>query len=242
MPKPLPQDRTLLQDLFRYCSENYDAVFKFLQRDNQRSETLGNCLLGAITPDQMEGRRLQLEQATNLDRSQGTPSHEYLLPYLDEALLAVADQSESFGREAAEEGNLRMHQNPWFCWMIVAGYDAICQGHRARLAALRDLRRRLELSLEGGETPIWNSGSGELSLGPHVIRTVRGATIAGNIRLILDEFERQKWPHHITTPKDFDSQSLRETVRRLNKGLSEIRFKADGNGSGVVWQLATTGK
>ncbi|MCI0334111.1 MAG: hypothetical protein L0228_12910, partial [Planctomycetes bacterium] len=71
-----------------------------------------------------------------------------------------------------------------------------------------------------------------------VIRRYRGKSVARNIVRVLDTFEGAKWPPRIDDPLSGipDSQRLRETVRTLNTGLLMIRFFADGDGKGVIWE------
>ena len=170
-PQPLPTSRQLLEELFRSCNENYDSVFRGMQRDQARMVILWNCLVGELTPDEMELRRKELETASNAARDRGLPSFEFLLPFLDSQILADAERKEAFA-DAAAEGNARMRANPWFIWMIVAGYDAIVRGHLGRLNA-RELRKRLEAVLEGCDVPVWNPESGKLLFRGEITRAVR---------------------------------------------------------------------
>jgi hypothetical protein len=66
---------------------------------------------------------------------------------------------------------------------------------------------------------------------------------------VLQAFHMAGWPERIADPLgeelDFDpKERLRETVKSLNKGLAEgtIRFRADGTGRGVRWEVAGTEK
>ena len=96
-PQPLPTSRQLLEELFRSCNENYDSVFRGMQRDQARMVILWNCLVGELTPDEMELRRKELETASNAARDRGLPSFEFLLPFLDSQILADAERKEAFG-------------------------------------------------------------------------------------------------------------------------------------------------
>ena len=207
-----------------------------MQRDAARGAALRDCLVGELTPDEMEEQRILLEKATRAASVKGLPSFETLLPYFDQKLYSDAERKIAFGNDVASEGNVRMHQNPWFVWMIVAGYEAITQGNKGRLKVLIDLRNRLQIALEGSGVPDWSAESNKLFLDGVVVRRVRGKDVAGNIRLLLDEFQRNGWPRRIDAPKDFKPESLRETVRSLNRGLSRIKFCSDGDGKGVYWE------
>jgi hypothetical protein len=71
-------------------------------------------------------------------------------------------------------------------------------------------------------------------------------TIASSVVKILDAFEEEGWPDHILDPlsppqsqrtaQRADSLQLRDTVQSLNRGLTAIRFFADGTGTGVRWE------
>lgn len=86
-------------------------------------------------------------------------------------------------------------------------------------------------------TPSWDAHSGTLVWQEHVIRKVdRQAT---NIRDVLDAFEKANWPARILDPLPGGKNQARvsDTVRRLNAGLTGIRFRADGSGAGFLWEL-----
>jgi hypothetical protein len=87
-------------------------------------------------------------------------------------------------------------------------------------------------------TPEWDSDSGELRYGGAVIRKVdRRAT---NIRLVLDSFQELGWTTRIDDPSTGgkDQARVNGTVKRMNEGLTAIRFHADGSGAGYSWKLA----
>ncbi len=90
--------------------------------------------------------------------------------------------------------------------------------------------------------PVWNQDTGELRFGDQVVRRVRSRTRADNIVRILDAFQEDGWPDRIDDPLPggTDSQRLREAVRTLNQDLEKIRFRADGTGTGIVWETAQT--
>lgn len=72
---------------------------------------------------------------------------------------------------------------------------------------------------------------------------------AESLRAILRAFERQGWPAWIANPikpdhdKD-DRQRLADAVRRLNDKHKKrlIRFRRDGRGTGVIWELVAKKK
>ncbi len=90
--------------------------------------------------------------------------------------------------------------------------------------------------------PSWNRDTGELQFGGQFVRRIARRMLAANIVLILDAFQKQGWPDRIDDPlpNGPDKQRLREAVRTLNKRLKVIRFRADGTGCGIVWEVAKT--
>ena len=85
--------------------------------------------------------------------------------------------------------------------------------------------------------PLWNKELSKLFWGTTVIRRVR-PTVAKNVVAVLDEFQEEEWRDRIDYPLDLggDPQRLHETLKRLNQGLTMIRFRADGKGKGIVWE------
>jgi len=82
--------------------------------------------------------------------------------------------------------------------------------------------------------PAWDAGTGELRLGAKVIRQVAGN--AQNVRLVLQCFEEDEWPHRIDSPfSPLQNKTLHESIRSLNDRLIAIRFGGDGAGRGIIW-------
>ena len=227
---PLPTNRVMLENLFRACCNNYDSVFLAMQRDHLRMTLLLDCISGRVSADEMEHRRKLLDSTPMEASEQGVPSVEILMPYFDPAALADAKRKVSFGRDAAAEGNVRMHEDPWFVLMIAAGYSAIVEGHAGRFRMLAELRERLGRALAEQKElppakPEWNAAAGTLRFRGIVVRTVRGANFAKRLRAILDAFQYANWPEQIPAPQD-DPQIMRESIAGLNRGLSLIKFRA----------------
>lgn len=109
-------------------------------------------------------------------------------------------------------------------------------------------RRRLLAALGEKEStpaaqrPRWDRDTGKLHYGGKLARQVQNPGRATNIVAILDAFEEQGWPARIDDPlpDGGDKQRLREAIRTLNQGLSRLRFRADGTGSGICWEPADT--
>jgi hypothetical protein len=91
--------------------------------------------------------------------------------------------------------------------------------------------------------PNWNLGTGDLRFGIHLARHVdkkRGK----NVARLLDAFEEMGWPKSIDDPlpgpprgaKGVDPpERLQEAVKRLNDGLSHLRFRTQG-GTKIIWE------
>jgi hypothetical protein len=104
----------------------------------------------------------------------------------------------------------------------------------------RRLLRQLHLAdrnrLDG---PVWNADRLELMLRGQVVRRLRYRGRARNVVRILDTFQELEWPDRIDDPLPggADSERLRDTIKSLNRGLIGLRFRADGTGYGIVWEL-----
>ncbi|HWA99686.1 MAG TPA: hypothetical protein VG713_14385 [Pirellulales bacterium] len=109
---------------------------------------------------------------------------------------------------------------------------------------VRELGERPVKKIPGrsARTPRWDKARGVLELDGTVIRKVRAN--ARRLRTILETFETSSWPSRIDDPLSGgpDAQRLREAVADLNKGLKQIRFRADGTGMGINWELRPVGR
>jgi len=93
--------------------------------------------------------------------------------------------------------------------------------------------------------PCWNSRRRELCLGDTVVKHFR--VPAATQQLILRVFEEECWPEHIDDPLpssvDIDPHTrLHDAIHRLNGHQTNrlLRFKGNGNGTGVRWELLRT--
>ena len=70
------------------------------------------------------------------------------------------------------------------------------------------------------------------------VRRLRGMKVAKNVARILDAFEEEGWPDRIDDPLPGGRKPprLRGAVATLNRGLSAIKFRADGTGEGILWE------
>lgn len=96
------------------------------------------------------------------------------------------------------------------------------------------------------DLPEWNRDLGELRFRGSVVRKVRSTSHAKRVVAILDAFARQGWPRQIDDPSatedrfpEDDPLSLRlhSAIKSLNNSLKQLRFRSDGRGSGVRWEV-----
>lgn len=87
--------------------------------------------------------------------------------------------------------------------------------------------------------PSWDRDALELKFGGEVVRRVSRANMAVNLIRLLDVFEEDGWPSRVDDPLPGspDAVRLHKAVRSLNRGLTRIRFHADGTGEGVRWEF-----
>ena len=87
-------------------------------------------------------------------------------------------------------------------------------------------------------TPQWDGDRSRLLMDGKVIRTV--SRLAKNVVQILRAFEDDGWPDRIddpiTGPEANQPTRLHEAIRSLNNGLTMIRFRSDGTGTGIEWK------
>ncbi|MDA7924300.1 hypothetical protein N9B60_02775 [Mariniblastus sp.] len=95
--------------------------------------------------------------------------------------------------------------------------------------------------------PVWDRARRELRLGNKLIKRFKWP--AENQERVLDAFEDNGWPTHISDPLEaHDSicpkRRLHDTIKCLNRkqinGL--IKFRGDGTGLGVLLQIVTEGE
>jgi hypothetical protein len=87
--------------------------------------------------------------------------------------------------------------------------------------------------------PEWDKKVSELRLGGKVLKRLRGASVAKNVVQILDAFQEQGWPRHTLDPLPGgrNQKRLHDTILSLNEDLEGLRFRADGTGEGICWDL-----
>ena len=92
----------------------------------------------------------------------------------------------------------------------------------------------------------WDNALGEIRADGELLRK-KVATQAKNLRMVLDCFERNRWPRSIDEPfskKDplsktlehtFNPQAVYRAVEELNEGLKVIRFSASEGATLICW-------
>jgi len=90
--------------------------------------------------------------------------------------------------------------------------------------------------------PTWDCDRQELRLGSQVVKEFR--LHSPNQSMILTAFEEEGWPPKVDDPlpphAEIDAkQRLHDTIKSLNRGqkLKLIRFRGDGTGQGIRWEL-----
>jgi hypothetical protein len=238
----LPPSRIALDDLFDRCARCLEIAEQVKQRDHRRFSLLCRYADGEISYDEVQRHEKILHEAAEQLRNEYVPQIESLWPFCNRELVAQARFFHSFGAEAAAEGYELVKDSPLFANMVAAGIALAARGQALHIHILRDLRMRLLLAinqLAGIEAakPVWNAETNKLSFHGKVVREVRAGHIAGRIRPILDQFQASDWVERVDAPRNFDPQTVREAVKSLNDGLRVIRFRSDGTGGGVIWEI-----
>lgn len=103
----------------------------------------------------------------------------------------------------------------------------------------RSLSKQLDLSLPPHGCPVWKKEVGELRLGGEVIRRIVSPSRATNIVMVLDAFQQQNWKQRIKFPPSLKGKSdtMGQTTKSLNTGLTRIRFERDGTSQGIKWSF-----
>lgn len=91
--------------------------------------------------------------------------------------------------------------------------------------------------------PVWDSMRHELRLGDVIVKRFKHRS--RNQEAVLTAFEEEGWPHKVDDPlAPFDEcdpkRRLNDTIKGLNHHQLSflIRFRGDGTGEAVVWELA----
>ncbi len=153
------------------------------------------------------------------------------------------------GRQFRQTGNLSFAKRTCFVLTEVGVLFA-----RTLLSQVPDATSTSPMTANGGPkngdknnaadqiVPTWDAQRRELRMRGRVIKRFRWS--AKNQEKVLATFEEEGWLHRIDDPippqpQADQRQRLRDAVRALNKNqeTSLIRFRGDGSGQGVVWEL-----
>lgn len=107
---------------------------------------------------------------------------------------------------------------------------------------------RTEISTRSLEKamPTWDSQRHELCLQGQVVKRFRWP--ACNQEMILSAFQEEQWPSRIDDPLPIKSaepkRRLSDTIKCLNRNQKSnlIRFRGDGTGEGVLWDVVTNSR
>lgn len=89
------------------------------------------------------------------------------------------------------------------------------------------------------DRPRWDGDRFTLYYGEHAVRKVR--PIAVGMCQLLQTFQDDGWPPRIDNPLTPDVDLSRQ-LRDLNSKIDgPLRFRRDGSGEGVLWEVATDG-
>lgn len=108
--------------------------------------------------------------------------------------------------------------------------------YQAFLKQLDD-QERTSVTWECQNKPYWSHEACELRWNGEVIRRIRNRSQAKDLIRILNAFEEDRWPNRIDNPIPGmrDRAKLGDRIKSLNHRLSQIKFRADGEGKGIIW-------
>jgi hypothetical protein len=162
------------------------------------------------------------------------------VPALEDALCRLKSQFPIFDgldTDLSNESVLRTHYLPFG-----AARDDLYSSRRNKVAAIE---QEIQVRLGRGspnkgrynDRPRWDRDQRKLLYRGNTVKEIRSLKIAKNVVKILNAFEEDCWPSRVDDPlaSSADGARLRDAIRRLNEGLTKLRFSADGSGKGVCW-------
>lgn len=153
--------------------------------------------------------------------------------------IATADRSESYRGEVDPEIDLGAGSS-----FIISnlGLEMLASHQSLEFQLSRGDRAA---SLVSASKPRWDGERHELTVLGNVVKRFRWP--AANQEMILGVFEEERWPPRIDDPLPRANglepkRRLADTIKCLNRNQhsSLIRFRGDGTGEGVLWDLVTT--
>ena len=95
--------------------------------------------------------------------------------------------------------------------------------------------------------PHWDADRHELFVGQIIVKRFRWPAI--NQATVLSAFEEDGWPARVDDPlppqpEQDSKRRLHDTIKCLNRNQINqmVRFRGDGTGQGVLWDLVSNGK
>ena len=129
--------------------------------------------------------------------------------------------------------NLAFSEKSCFC-LGKAGMSQAAERGATASAALQ--------ALSGVPAPQWDAEDRTLYIGDLVVKEYR--VRSPNQEAVLSAFQEEGWPHYIDDPlspagEQSPKQRLRDTIKCLNANQKHhlIRFRGDGTGERVRWEL-----
>lgn len=160
--------------------------------------------------------------------------------YVDHAKEVTKPKGD--GRQFRQTGNLSFSRRTCFVLTDAGASFARTLLHQVPADTSTDVAKTERDNAEDQDVPSWDPLRRELRMNGHVIKRFRWT--AKNQEKILATFDEEHWPYRIDDPippqpNGDQRQKLRDAVRALNQGheVSLIRFRGDGSGQGVVWEL-----
>jgi hypothetical protein len=131
------------------------------------------------------------------------------------------------------------------CFFLVDRALSVLEHERTSLDASRMCDGGVTPPVEQVLLPRWDSEDRKLYLGDEVVKEFRVRN--PNQEAVLSAFQEEGWPHYIDDPlSPVADQSpklrLRDTIKSLNANQRNrlIRFRGDGTGERVRWELLNT--
>jgi hypothetical protein len=251
--QPLPNDIYLLRPLLQASQAALDACTRRWFRTQVAKDAVQNYL---ATPNCHEH---YLQQYTEIDLadvraySSELSDCSTLAKYLDREEWVKAwsewrEACELLGNAEADE-LCKPESALAVADILLAAHEKAAKSAEAVVGIFRALRDRILESLQQAaslkpEKPSWNGETLQLKFRDKCVRRLRPD--AEKMRVVLQCFEDANWPEHVQLPSTWDDQTVRETVKTLNKELSSLRFRSAnrrGVGNimlpGVEWILVS---
>ena len=151
------------------------------------------------------------------------------------------------GREFSPSGKLTF--GPRTCFLLTPAGATLARALRDFLSgtlpatdAAGVTPEREKAARQSEFRPCWDCDRRELRVAGQIVKQFK--VRSPNQETVLMAFQEEKWPSRIDDPlpghPDMDAkQRLHDTIRSLNRNQKErlIRFKGDGKGEGVIWEL-----